>query len=220
MAERVPLSVLYRDGRERMSEFVLTHLDRDGQPVPATPGWTVHDAVAHLTAIAEDVADGWRPSRPPTPDETAVHVARRTGVPTVELLERWAVAAPVLEDLVDEQHVWPFVLDVGAHEHDVRAALGNRDARDVPLITVGSTVLLRSLRVPAPLLVRTELGETLVGPDDGEPVTLTTTSFEAFRWRLGRRSRGQLAAMDWSGDPAPFLDHLCVFGPAVEDVVE
>ena len=49
---------------------------------------------------------------------------------------------------------------------------------------------------------------------------LTTTRYEAFRWRMGRRSRGQLAALDWSGDPAPVLDHLVVFGPAGADIIE
>jgi len=47
-----------------------------------------------------------------------------------------------------------------------------------------------------------------------------TTWYEAFRWRMGRRSRDQLAALDWSGDPSPVLDHLVVFGPATADVVE
>jgi hypothetical protein len=37
---------------------------------------------------------------------------------------------------------------------------------------------------------------------------------------MGRRSRAQLLAMDWSGDPAPVLDHLAVFGPAAQDVME
>jgi hypothetical protein len=49
---------------------------------------------------------------------------------------------------------------------------------------------------------------------------LRTTSWEAFRWRLGRRSRAQLAAMDWSADPSEFLDQLCIFGPATVDVIE
>jgi hypothetical protein len=220
MTERVPLSDLYREGRLRLTEFVGEHLDRDGEPVPATPGWTVHDVVAHLTATAMDVAHGWRPTQPPTPDETAEHVARDRQVSTASLLDAWAGASAEVEAHLDEVADWPFVFDVGAHEHDVRAALGNRDARDVPLVRVGAKLLLRSLRVPGPLLVRTELGETRVGPEDRDPVTLTTTAFEAFRWRLGRRSRRQLAAMDWSGDPTPFLDHLCVFGPAAEDVLE
>ena len=49
---------------------------------------------------------------------------------------------------------------------------------------------------------------------------LHTSRFEALRWRTGRRSRAQLAAMDWSDDPAPVLDHLYLFGPADADVVE
>ena len=220
MADQIPLPVLYRDGRERLSEFVRAHLDRDDEPVPATPGWTVHDSVAHLTCIAEDLAGGWRPTRPPTEDETAAHVARFADVPTVVVLDRWTEASPAVEAFLEEHAGWAFVLDVGAHEQDVRGALGDRDARDVPLVTVGAHVLLKSLQVPKPLVVRTERGEVRVGPEDGDPVRLTTTSFEAFRWRLGRRSRRQLAAMDWSDDPAPFLDHLCLFGPATDDVVE
>jgi len=37
---------------------------------------------------------------------------------------------------------------------------------------------------------------------------------------MGRRSRAQLAAMSWSGDPAPVIDHLTVFGPAGASIVE
>jgi hypothetical protein len=59
-----------------------------------------------------------------------------------------------------------------------------------------------------------------VGPDGEPALELTTTWYEAFRWRMGRRSRGQLAALDWSGDPSPVLDHLVVFGPAPTDVIE
>jgi hypothetical protein len=65
-----------------------------------------------------------------------------------------------------------------------------------------------------------EDAEFRLGPDSGPPLTLATTRFEAFRWRMGRRSRDQLAALGWSGDPAPVIDHLVVFGPAACDVVE
>lgn len=40
----------------------------------------------------------------------------------------------------------------------------------------------------------------------------------AGRWRMGRRSRAQLTAMDWSGGPSPVLGHLTVFGPAASDI--
>ena len=55
---------------------------------------------------------------------------------------------------------------------------------------------------------------------DEPALGLTTTRYEAFRWRMGRRSRDQLAALDWSGDPAPVLDHLVVFGPARTEIIE
>jgi hypothetical protein len=219
MPDRIPLSLMYRGARERLTELVRARPQDDGRPVPATPGWTVHDALAHLTGVAEDIAGGWQPA-PPTEEWTAGHVARGQGVPTARLLESWAAAAPAVERLLDETPVWALALDAGAHEQDVRGALGDRGARGSDIVTVGGTLLLRRLDVPAPLIVRTEHDEVRVGPQAGDPVVLTTTTFEAFRWRLGRRSRRQLAAMDWSGDPEPFLDHLCVFGPATADVVE
>jgi hypothetical protein len=116
--------------------------------------------------------------------------------------------------------VWPIVLDVGAHEHDIRGALGDTGCRDSDVVRVGASWLVRRLRVPRPLVVRTEHEEVRVGPEDGDPAVLVTTTFEAFRWRLGRRSRRQLAAMDWAGDPEPYLGSLCVFGPAENDVHE
>jgi hypothetical protein len=61
------------------------------------------------------------------------------------------------------------------------------------------------------------------GPDERAEIPellLSTSRFEALRWRTGRRSRAQLAAMDWSGDSTPVLDHLYLFGPAEADLIE
>ena len=220
MAERVPLSALYAETRQRLTDFVLSRPGDWDRPAPATPGWTVHDLVAHLTGVAEDLAGGWSPTGGPTEEWTARHVARGRDVPVPELAEKWAKLSRAVEEALDRRPVWPIVFDVGAHEQDVRGAVGDTGARDSTVVTLGAKLLLRALDVPAPLVVRTEREEIRVGPDEGDPVRLTTTTFEAFRWRLGRRSPAQLAAMDWSGDPAPFLGHLCVFGPARSDVVE
>lgn len=222
MAQHRALSQLYRGARQRLSELVLAHPEADGEPVPATPGWSIHDVVAHVTGVAEDLAGGWRPTGGPTDEWTAGHVARGRGVPTTGLLEKWAAVSPAIEDLVDGKQLWAPVIDAGSHEHDVRGALGDREARDSELVITAAAFLLEGMKVPEPLVVRTERLRTSLGPETGqqEPTTLTTTTFEAFRWRMGRRSLGQLAAMDWSGDPAPYLDHLCVFGPAGADVVE
>jgi hypothetical protein len=70
------------------------------------------------------------------------------------------------------------------------------------------------------LCVTVEDTEYRAGPDGDPGLGLRTTRYEAFRWRMGRRSRDQLAALDWSGDPAPVLDHLVVFGPARTDIIE
>jgi uncharacterized protein (TIGR03083 family) len=220
MSDDPTLPELYRAARERVTALVLDHPEGDRAPAPAPPGWCVHDLVAHLTGVAEDLVARRLPTGGPTPEWTGGHVARGAGVSTAELLETWAEGSSAVEEFLAKRSVWPVVLDVGAHEHDIRGALGNTGARDSDVVRTGASVLLRGLRVPRPLVVRTEAEEVRVGPEDGEPVVLTTTVFEAFRWRLGRRSRRQLAAMDWSGDPEPYLDSLCVFGPAEDDVVE
>ena len=220
MADGSSLPALYRAARERVTELVLAHPDGDRAPAPATPGWCVHDLVAHLTGVAEDLLEGRVPKTGPTPEWTSGHVQRGAGVPAAELLTTWAGLSSSVEEILAARPVWPIGLDVGAHEHDIRGALGNTEERDSDIVRAGASVLLRGLRVPRPLVVRTEHEELRVGPEDGDPALLTTTTFEAFRWRLGRRSRAQLAAMDWSGDPEPFLDSLCVFGPAAADVHE
>ena len=220
MADRVPLSLLYREARERTAAFV-PGLD-DTLPVPATPGWSVHDVVAHVVGAAQDVGSGKGPTDGPTPEWTATHVERGRGVPTAELLRRWDEASVAVEALLEKVSVWPLVFDATSHEHDLRGVVGDTGARDSTGVTLGAKLLLGSLKVSAPLRVVTQSHDVRVGPEapDEERTVLRTTDFEAFRWRMGRRSAAQLAAMDWSADPAPFLADLCVFGPADRDVVE
>jgi uncharacterized protein (TIGR03083 family) len=220
MTERTPLSQYYREGRERLSALVRGHLDADRTPVPATPGWTVHDVVAHLTGVAQDMVEGRVPKDGPSPEWTGGHVQRGADVPTADLLDKWAELSAAAEGVVDRYTVWPAVMDVVAHEHDVRGALGDVSGRDDEIIGVAAKVLLSTLGPSRPLIVETERKQIRVGPEEGEPITLRTTSWESFRWRLGRRSPAQLAAMDWSGDPSPVLAELCIFGPAPADVIE
>ncbi|MGH3435354.1 MAG: maleylpyruvate isomerase N-terminal domain-containing protein [Sciscionella sp.] len=215
-------SELYRGARERVTGLVMAHPEATNRPVPATPGWRVHDVVAHLAGAAEDLATGWRPTGGPTDDWTATHVARGREASTHHLLARWAQVGPTVEQVLDAGSAWQIILDAGAHEHDLRGALGDTAARDTELVAFGATALIQTLRVPLPLTVKIEHHQQQVGPhtDQQHPATLSTTRFETFRWRLGRRSRRQLAAMDWSIDPTPYLDHLCVFGPANSDLIE
>ncbi|MGI8707100.1 MAG: hypothetical protein ACR2LG_02690 [Actinomycetota bacterium] len=48
---------------------------------------------------------------------------------------------------------------------------------------------------------------------------LRTSTFELFRALHGRRTVDQVRAMEWDGDPEPWMPVFFVFGPA-ERVVE
>jgi hypothetical protein len=225
VTERVPLPELYRSTRTRLRAFVEDERISDDRAVPATPGWSVHDVIAHLTGVAQDLAAGVPLSGGPTDEWTAGHVQRGHGVPTGELLAEWERTAPAVEAILAQSPIWPVVLDAAAHEYDIRGAVGDTSERDGSIVHIGATVMLKGLQVPHPLIIETEHREVRVGPGDNaasvaEPDRLVTTDFEAFRWRLGRRSRHQLGAMRWSGDPAPYVDRLCIFGPAQRDLVE
>ena len=222
-AQKTDLARLYRDTRGRVTALVAG-LDEAtlATAVPACPGWSVRDVLAHLAAVAEDGLTG-RLTRPPDDAETAAQVARFGGRDLRAILAAWAQAAPGFGEAIAEHRIWPAVIDVASHEQDIRAALGQPGARDAEAVTECAGRLLRWLRPPVPLRVTVEDAEFLAGPEapeNGPVLSLATTRFEAFRWRMGRRSRAQLAAMDWSGDPAPVLGHLTVFGPAASDIAE
>ena len=174
--------------------------------VAACPGWSVRDVVAHVAAVAEDWVSG-RLAGPPTDEETAAQIARFGGCDVAEILAAWTDAAAQLDHMAETAGVKPPLGDIVVHEHDVRGAIGRSGARDSAAVWHTSDLLLAALRTPVPLRVMVEDAKYRSGPDDRAEILLRTTRFEALRWRTGRRSRAQLAAMDWSGDPTPVLDH-------------
>jgi len=214
------LSQLYGQTQARVVALV-TQLD--GQqveaPVPACPGWHVRDVVAHLTAVSEDVLEG-RLTGPPSDEQTAAQVARFRDRPLSEVLARWDELGPQFGEAIDGFDVWPAVLDVATHEHDIRGAVGEPGARDSEVVRLGADRLLTWMQPPVALRVTVEDDTYDLGPEGEAAIVLRTDRFEAFRWRMGRRSRFQLAGLDWAGDPSPVLDHLVVFGPAPVDIDE
>jgi uncharacterized protein (TIGR03083 family) len=214
------LGEIYRDSRLRLTELMgAMEADPAEVQVAACPGWSVHDVLAHLLAVAEDVQAG-RLTGPPTDEQSAEQVGRRRGTPTSEVLEEWGEMGPVFEEVLRAVRVWPGALDVLAHEQDVRAAIGQPGARDTEGIRLGAEWFLGNLNPPVPMLVRLEDGQWRVGPGGADPLILDTDSFELFRFRLGRRSKAQMRAMRWTGDPSPVIDSLAVFGPSEVDIIE
>ena len=214
------IAELYQETRARIIALVTGSDDAPlSTAVAACPGWSVRDVVAHLAAVAEDVLSG-RLVGPPSDEETAAQVARFAGDDVTAVLAAWATAAARMEQLAATAGLELPLGDIASHEHDIRGALDRAGARDSAAVWCATDKLLANLRTPVALRVTVEDAEYRSGPDDGVEIRLATTRFEALRWRTGRRSRDQLAAMDWSGDPTPLLDHLYLFGPATADLAE
>jgi uncharacterized protein (TIGR03083 family) len=217
VADALTIARLYQDTRKLI--LAVVGPDDWSTAVPACPGWSVRDVVAHLAGVAEDWVNGHR-SRPPNDAETAAQVARFDGRDVDSIVAVWNSTAAQLDKLAERDGVKLPLADLVVHEHDIRGAIARPGERDSTAVTSVSDQLLTRLRTPTPLLVTVEDAEYHCGPDGSPEMQLRTTRFEAIRWRTGRRSRSQLAAMDWSADPAPLLDHLYLFGPAAADLVE
>lgn len=218
----------YADTRIRVVELLRSLDDAElDTPAPATPAWSVRDLAAHVTGIAVDVTNGNLEGLG-SDEWTQAQVESRRGRPMEEVIEEWETAATKVEETLDD---WPgisgsfIVADLAAHEQDMRGALGRRGGEgsagfDIALQLYVASIdrRLRKRGLPA-LRVKAGTDEWLLG--DGEPAaTMTTTPFELFRAVTGRRSKGQMAAFEWEGDPSPFVDAISQYGLAESDVVE
>jgi uncharacterized protein (TIGR03083 family) len=210
----------YRRVRVRLTHM-LRDVDEDdwSVPVPACPGWTVHDVLAHLVGIAED-ANAGRITGPPTDSENAAQVERHRHDRSADMLDQWDDLAGPFEQLITALQVWPAAVDVLSHEQDIRAALGRPGARDDELVLEAARRLIEILDVEGTIVVDLG-GETVCSArKPGQDYRLRASAFEVFRFRLGRRSRDQVAALDWEGDPDAVLDDLFMFGPAAQPLSE
>lgn len=207
------LQAAYRGVRERLTAVV-----RDAGPeaaatvVPATPDWTVKDVVAHLVGILADVRDG-NLSGQGTDDWTARQVNDRRDRDLSAVLDEWTELAGVLEPTIPDfppAMVAPLITDAYTHEQDVRGALGTPGARDdvagvvaldMYLARLGDRLSDRGLA----LRVVTGGGDRVLGAGD-PTATVRGEAFDLLRAATGRRSADQIRALDWDGDPAPFVE--------------
>lgn len=211
----------YAGVRERVRLLVKEADDeRRGRLVPACPGWRVHDVVAHLAGVADDVAGGRLDGAGSDP-WTAAQVGARRDRPTADLLDEWDKVAPGIEAVIDSfgRPGRQLVMDAVSHEHDLRGALDSREARDSDAVTIGLDWLLKSLTAAAtaaghpPLRLRTTEGRDWASGGGAEPVaTLTATSFELLRACSGRRTVEEIRALDWRGEVDRVLPSFS-FGP-------
>jgi uncharacterized protein (TIGR03083 family) len=183
--------------------------------VAGTPKWSVIELLSHLVGGPADVVAG-NLDGVATEPWTQAQVDARRGRSVDELLAEWQPLREPVEGVCRSGAAPALAFDIATHEQDVRGALGlPRLSDDAAIDLVASGFASRAVRVcadgglPALQLVDP------AGWSFGEPggVSVTAPKFELFRLMAGRRSGRQGASLDWSDDPAPYLDLLSPFGP-------
>ncbi|MEQ1699044.1 MAG: maleylpyruvate isomerase N-terminal domain-containing protein [Ilumatobacteraceae bacterium] len=205
----VDLGALYRAARERISALVTAPGVDPAATVPATPEWSVHDVVAHVSGVAVDGTSG-NMAGAPGDEWTAAQVARNVGRPIEEMVAEWSEVGPLMEGFLSSPSgamASAAVMDIHTHEADLRHALG------LPIA------------VPAEFLawagpsMRNGFAEAVAGAGL-PPVSVDASAFEWFRGRLGRRTAAEVAAYDWSASAADYLDTFFIFGRAAQSLGE
>jgi hypothetical protein len=220
------LATAYRGVRERVRDLVLAHDGRDAAVIPATPEWTAHDLVAHLSGITSDIVNG-NLDGVGTDTWTAAQVAARRDRTIGELLAEWDECAGPVERMVDQfgPAAGQLLGDAVTHEHDLRGAWGCPGARDSDAVLIGFDWL--ATRVGAArhaagvgaLAIEHEAGAAACG--DGAPAAaLYVSRFEFTRAATGRRAPEQIAGYPWEGDARPELVVLAPFAPRRTALVE
>lgn len=189
--------------------------------VPTLPGWTVKDVIAHNAGFITTFKSGGPKAFGPEWGDRAVEERRDASLK--DCLIEWADLSADADDLFSSGLGPVAVSDVLAHEHDIRTAIDAPGARDdaalVPSVEMALSFVGQKMKAdgtPA-LRVVTEDIDRIVG--EGEPAaTLRTSTFELFRAVQGRRMVEQVKALDWGGDPGPFMSVFFIFGPTEEKV--
>lgn len=238
---------LYEQLRADISELVAglepAKLETD---VPATPGWSIRDIVAHLAAdatylINDDFpreffeAFGEADAVVVLNDWTSRQLEEREGRSLEELLQEWKTSGTEVAAMMRGEQPWPqdnfvfadrvLLTDATVHQQDIFGALGIERARDSAPIKIGLSGYLATMgwRLAAAGIapLRFDLGEKAYSAGEGEPgATVRASRFELFRAMSGRRSPEQIAAYDWDGDADPYIPYFFPYGIRKEPLVE
>lgn len=233
--------VAYRLIVERVDALLRGRAGIADLAVPACPGWSIQQVVAHLAGVAQDVVALNLENKGTSPWADA-QVARLGAHCVDDLLDLWRQS---LDDVqanlafAADAGVCQLVFDTLTHEHDIRGALGEPGSRGGDLafqaalgfVTTMGDQFIRQARLPALWLSTPTIGSVQLGdPHTARGhVALNVSDFEALRSFGGRRSIGQLLALPWDGDPTTlmpvFTDVLPAFTnggirPPADDLIE
>ena len=237
----------YGDARVRLASL-LRGVDpkRLDAGVPACPGWTVRDVLAHLVGVAADwhadrvvagLPDAWSdPDAAATRDAwTEGHVRSGQRCTVGRLLAEWDRSAAAVEEGLRSGEGLPRdpssdvlvvpAADLAVHVQDIRSALDEPGDRETAATRLAFSVYLAwlGMRVTAtglpPLRLRDGQRHWVAGAGDAE-ATVTADHFELFRAISGRRSAEQIRAMAWDGDPDRYVDVLSPYPLPARPLIE
>ncbi|WP_371483239.1 maleylpyruvate isomerase family mycothiol-dependent enzyme [Kitasatospora sp. NBC_00315] len=204
--DRVPRHLAYRSARESVSGLLAGRSGDSGLAVPACPGWTIRDVVAHLVTVCRHVVDGTEAQLWEIPVE-------EPGADLAALLADWAALDAGMERRLTEpysiQHSI-MLMDCFSHEIDIRTVLGEPVVDRHPaypialdLVALGFGAAVASHGMPA-LQLEVSGAQWVAG--EGEPVaSVRGHRHDLYRSLTGRRTVEQIYALDWSGDPDVWL---------------
>jgi uncharacterized protein (TIGR03083 family) len=218
----------YRETRERVTELITSLSDEElERMVPACPEWSVKDLFGHLAAIATDVVEG-RWDGGGSPEWTARQIEERKQRRVEEIAHEWAESGAQLEGGLDGLH--PAVGgglngDAVTHEQDARGAVrrpGGTDSAGFAIALDSYTRFfgkrLKNAGMPA---VEVKAGDKAWVAGNGDPmISVAAEPFEMLRSLTGRRTREQVLALAWSGDPEPYLDLFSMYGTPEDELEE
>jgi uncharacterized protein (TIGR03083 family) len=187
--------------------------------VPATPAWSVHDVVAHLTGITADL-NALRFDAATPEDWTARQVAERRGSSLADLEDEWEREAPRFEEgleLLGYELGSHYVGDLLQHSCDVREALDEAPVDDDLALAValdfyvdGFSQTLTAAGVGA---VEVRVGHEGWTAGAGEVVaTVTAARLPLLRAFGGRVGADDVRAFGWSGDVEAVLPFVNAYG--------
>lgn len=220
-------SEAYANGLTRVKELVGS-LDEGSlnKIVPACPEWTVKELVAHLTGVAADSLNA-NVAEMGKPDWTQSQVEARSDKPVEDILAEWDGIAAQITPALDDLHPTlssALIGDLVTHEHDLRGALGNGDARDTDGVVISAAFYARyfgkRLKDAGLPTITVEAGENQWTAGLEEPIgSVRAPLFEMLRGLTGRRTADEVKGFDWSIDAAPYLDVFSMY-PVTQNPLE
>lgn len=182
--------------------------------VSGTPLWSVQDLLAHLVGGPCDVLAG-NFDGIATPPWTQAQVEARRGHSVSRLLDEWSGEREAIDGLFRSGQAPALAMDIVTHEQDIDGALSAASKQDDAALDFAANGFAgRAVKVcgEAGLPLQITDGDGW-GVGDSGGATLIASKRDVIRALAGRRSSRQVAAMNWVGDPTPYLDLLSPFGP-------